>query len=234
MKRTIFLLTVGFFAASVLAAPAVYAAAAEPAEGAGQQDHAAAEADEGEHAIPPINFWDFSNKEQPPYGVMLVNFVLLAGLYYWMGKKPITEGLKARRANVAKEIEEAQKMRAEAEARAVKYQQKLKDLEVELKETRSALQAAGEAERDRIVREAEEKAGRMERDAKFLVEQEMKQMRTELTREAVEMAVTTAEELLRKRITPADQERLAEDYLTGLIGKRPTASLRPPPPSGGE
>ena len=184
----------------------------------------------------PINWFDFSNKEQPPYGVMLINFGILMIMYYSLGKKPIAEALKNRRASVSKEIEEAQKMRAEAEARALKYQQKLRDLEGELIETRSALKAAGEAERDRIVREAEEKAGRMERDAKFLVEQELKQMRAELTREAVEMAVAAAEEMLRKRITPADQERLAEDYLSQLGAKRPSGSqeARPDAAPGGE
>jgi F-type H+-transporting ATPase subunit b len=158
------------------------------------------------------------------------------GLYYWFGKAPVAEALKNRRAGIAKEIEEAKRMRDEAEARAVKYQEKLKNLEAELKDVRESLKAAGEADRDRIVREAEEKASRMEKDAKFLVEQESKQLRAELTRNAVEMALTAAEELLKKRITSADQERLAEDYLSQLT-KRPSGSQEARPsmiPSGGE
>jgi F-type H+-transporting ATPase subunit b len=173
---------------------------------------------------------------------MVLNFVVLMGIYYKFGKGPISEGLKNRRATIAREIEDAQRMRKEAEARAEKYQEKLSHLETELKETRETLKAAGEAERDRLIREAEEKAIRMERDAKFLMEQELKQLRTELTREAVETAVTAAEELLKKRITGADQERLAEDYLSQLVSKRPSGRERamsiPPgsmgPASGGE
>jgi hypothetical protein len=56
----------------------------------------------------------------------------------------------------------------------------------------------------------------MRRDAEFLVEQEVKQIRADLWRGTVEAAVTAAEELLKKRVTPADQERLAEDYLADL------------------
>ena len=225
-------------AALVAAAPAIaHAVQPEPGSRGGEtvvpHEGAAKEEAEGK-PIPPINFWDFSNKEQPPYGVMLLNFAILMGMYYALGKKPIAEGLKKRRANVAREIEEAQRMRAEAEARALKYQEKLKDLEGELRETRETLKAAGIGERDRIVREAEEKAARMDRDAKFLIEQEVKQMRAELTRDAVEMAVATAEELLRKRITSADQERLAEDYLAQLTGKRPSGGQSIRPPTGGE
>jgi len=194
-----------------------------------------AKSEEAPDAQPPkpINWFDYSNHEQPAYGAMLLNFALMAWMYYALGKKPIAEGLKNRRAAIAKEIEEAARMRDEAEARAVKYQDKLRHLEAELKEARESLTAAGEADRDRIVREAEEKAARMEKDAKFLVEQETKQMSVELTRTAVEMAMAAAEEILRKRITPADQERLAEDYLA-QISKRPSGAqeARPsiPPP----
>jgi len=180
----------------------------------------------------PINWFDFSNHEQPAYGAMLLNFALLMAMYYALGKKPVAEALKNRRAGIAKEIEEAARMRDEAEARAAKYQDKLKHLESELKEARETLKAAGEADRDRIVREAEEKATRMDRDAKFLVEQETKQMSVELTRAAVEMAMTAAEEILRKRITPADQERLAEDYLS-QISKRPSGAQPSMLPTGG-
>jgi F-type H+-transporting ATPase subunit b len=196
---------------------------------------------EQEHAPSPINWYDFSNHEQPPWAGMFINLVVLLGIYYKFGKQPISEGLKSRRATIAREIEEAQRMRQEAEARALKYQEKLSHLETELKETRESLRAAGEVERDRLVREAEEKAARMEKDATFLVEQELKQLRAELTRDAIETAVAAAEELLRKRITASDQERLAEDYLTQLaVNKRPSgqerASIAPPPGSaqGGE
>ena len=167
--------------------------------------------------------------------------VLLSLFYFYKyGKGPISEGLKTRRATIVREIEEATRMRQEAEARAAKYQEKLSHLESELKETRDALKAAGETDRDRLVREAEEKAARMEKDAAFLVEQEMKQLRAELTRDAVESAVAAAEELLKKRITASDQERLAEDYLTQLSAKRPSGPERAsshagqPPADGGE
>jgi F-type H+-transporting ATPase subunit b len=193
---------------------------------------------EEEHALPPINWTDFSNHEQPPWAGMAINLAVLLLIFYKYGKAPISEGLKSRRATIAREIEEATRMKQEAEARAAKYQEKLSHLETELKETRDALKAAGEGERDRLIRDAEEKAARMEKDAKFLVEQELKQLRVELTRDAVETAVLAAEELLKKRITASDQERLAEDYLTQLSSKRPSGQERAAPGSpasqGGE
>jgi F-type H+-transporting ATPase subunit b len=182
-------------------------------------------------APPPINWTQFGT-ETPPYIAMLVNFGILVAGYYLLGRKPIAAGLQSRRDRIAKEIEEAQKMRREAEARAKLYQGKLEKLEDEVRIAREGLVRAGEAERDRIVLDAEAKGERMRKDAQFLVEQELKQIRIDLQRETVETAIAAAEELLKKRVTLADQERLAEDYLSDLGGKSPRTSIAPSPGPG--
>jgi len=182
----------------------------------------------------PLNWTEFGT-DTPPYLAMVINFAILAVGYYVLGKKPIAAALQARRDGIAKEIEEAARMKAEAEARAKVYQAKLEKLEDEVRTAREGLVRAGEAERDRIVADAEAKAERMRKDAEFLVAQELKQIRQDLLRDTVEVAVTAAEEVLRKRVSHADQERLAEDYLADLGGKRsPPDSLRVPRPEAGE
>ena len=169
---------------------------------------------EGEE-LAPINWTEF-DKQTPPFIATFINFGILAAGYYLLGKKPIAAGLQARRDAIAKEIEEAQRMKREADRRAKTYQAKLDRLEDEVRLAREALVRAGEAERERIVAEAEAKAQRMRKDAEFLVEQELKQMRQDLWREAVEAAVSSAAEMLKKRVTGADQERLAEAFLSDL------------------
>jgi F-type H+-transporting ATPase subunit b len=211
------------------------AAAAPREEGKPAADEAKPEQAEGEGPA-PFNWTEFGG-ETPPFIAMLINFGILAGGYYLLGRKPIAAGLQARRDTISKEIEEATRMKHEAEARAKTYQSKLETLEDELKSARESLVRAGEAESERIVRDAEAKAERMRKDAEFLVEQEMKQIRGDLWRDTVEAAVLAAEELLKKRVTPADQERLAEDYLSDLGGKPRAVSVEaprslPPPGSG--
>ena len=49
-----------------------------------------------------------------------------------------------------------------------------------------------------------------------MLEQESKQLRLDLQRETVLAALAAAEELLQKRVTGADQERLAEEFLASL------------------
>jgi F0F1-type ATP synthase membrane subunit b/b' len=188
---------------------------------------------ESEQGPPAVNWLEFG-KGAPPFVAMVVNFGILAAGYYLIGKKPIAAALQSRRDSIAQEIEEAQQMRREAELRAKTYQAKLDRLEEEVRTTREALLRAGEAERDRLLAEAAAQAERMRRDAEFLVEQEIKQVRQDLFRDTVDAAISAAEELLRKRVTGSDQERLAEDYLADLGGKprseRSAESIRPAEP----
>jgi F-type H+-transporting ATPase subunit b len=200
--------------------------------GAHATEHAEEHA-EGEHALGEINWVDFGNKKQPPLAIYLINLLIIVGAGAKVGGPGIMKALVSRRQRVAKEIEDAQKMKKEADQRAKKYQAKLEGLDDELDATKKAMVEAGVADKDRLVKEANEKAQRMERDAGSLLEQEARQIRTDLVRETVELAMVAAEELLKKRVTQADQERLAEDYLASF-SKRPAP--KPPtnaPPAGG-
>jgi F-type H+-transporting ATPase subunit b len=233
MRRSIVIRRIALAAMTLVTAWSVWAwaqparpsAPATVAQGAPGSMGGHHEAGEGEGPA-SMNWTEFGG-ETPPYLAMLINFGILAAGYYLLGRKPIAAGLQARRDSIAKNIEEAQRMKQEAEARARVYQGKLETLEAELQSARESLLGAGEAERDRIIRDAEAKAERMRRDAEFLVEQELKQIRGNLWRETVEAAVLAAEDLLKKRVTAADQERLAEDYLADLSGKVKAAPVEP-------
>jgi F-type H+-transporting ATPase subunit b len=184
-----------------------------------------------EHALKPINWVDFSDKETRPFAALAINFALLMFLYYRFGKTAVANALKTRRETVAKEIEEAAKIKKEAAKRAREYQAKLDKLEEEAEIAKKALIEAGKGERDRIVKDAEEKAERMKRDALFLLEQEIKQMKLDLTRETVELAVAAAEDLLKQKVTQADHDRLAEEFLAQLSGRTPSVAPRAGGPS---
>ncbi len=187
----------------------------------GKGEHGGGESEGEEESPGRINWFDFSNKEQPPYAALFINFGLLAYGYYRFGKQPVANALEGHRKAVLKDIEEAQRMKREAEERAKHYQAKLQDLETELAQTRQSLEEAGKGEKERIIKDAEEKARRLEKDSAFLLEQEGKQLELDIHREAVIEALGHAEELLKKRVTQADQERLAEEFLASLAQRKP-------------
>lgn len=146
----------------------------------------------------------------------LVNFGVLVLLIAWVIRKKGNPALAERRKQVEEELAEAQRLRAEAEKRHMETATRLEKLDHEMVEIRAEMIKAGEADRDRIVAQAEEKAARMRRDTSFLIEQQIKQLRKDLTKEAASAAVVAAQDLLRQSTTDSDQDQLAEAYLDRL------------------
>lgn len=146
----------------------------------------------------------------------LVNFLVLVALIAWAIRKKGNPALAARRAEVEKELAEAQRLRAEAEKRHMETAMRLEKLDQEMLQIRGEMIKAGEAERDRIVEQAEEKAARIRKDTNFLIDQQIKQLRKDLMQQAANAAVVAAQELLQERTTEADQDQLAEAYLARL------------------
>jgi F-type H+-transporting ATPase subunit b len=146
----------------------------------------------------------------------VINFLVLVGLIAWVIRKKGNPALAARRAEVEKELAEAQRLRAAAEERHMGTALRLEKLDQEMLQIRGDMVKAGEAERDRIVAQAEEKAARLRKDTSFLIDQQIKQLRKDLTQQAASAAVLAAQELLQERTTDADQDQLSEAYLTRL------------------
>ena len=153
-----------------------------------------------------------------------VNFAILIALFVYLFKDTVKKGLKERRDQVERELQEAARLKAEAEVKHKEYSERLAKLDEELANIKAEMLAAGKAERDRIIADAEHKAARMRREAEFLVEQHVKQLRQDLSREATESAIAAAEQLLLRATTTYDQQRLAQEYLAALTNTTTAAA----------
>lgn len=161
-----------------------------------------------------------------------VNFVLLISLFVYLFRSSLNSFLKERKASVERELNEAARLKAEAEAKHKEYSERLAKLDDELGQIKKDMIASGIKERDRIVAEAEQKAARMRREAEFVVEQQVKQLREDLTREAADAAIAAAEQLVTKATTSFDHQRLAQEYLASLQAVHGVkASILPAAPS---
>lgn len=146
----------------------------------------------------------------------LVSFGLLVALGVYFLRQKIRAGLSARKREIEEAVAEANRVRAEAEAKKAELDQRLARLDDELALVRVELQKTAEAERDRIVQDAETKAALLRKDTQFQIEQRIKQLREDLTRETVVAAVRAAEKVLTDKTTAADHQRLADAYLAEL------------------
>jgi F-type H+-transporting ATPase subunit b len=152
----------------------------------------------------------------PPFVGPLVNFAILLVLGYMAVTRSINPSLQARRASVESEIAEAKRLHDEAVTMHAEMTAKLGSLDAEITTLKAQFASAGEAERDRIVAEARARAERMRADAAATIEQEMKNLREDLRREAIIAATAAAEATVRSSIGADDQTRLADEYLAGL------------------
>jgi F-type H+-transporting ATPase subunit b len=196
---------------------------AHDAPGVEHGEHSADAAHGGGHHGPePLNWTNIWDSRRPAVIALVLNFGVLLTLYYMLGKKPVADALKQRRATIGKEIDEAQKLLAEAKERAKKYQGDLKNAEVDAATAKASLVSSGKGEVERLLGDAKEKAERMKRDADRLVEQERKAVHAQLVAETVELATREAATLLQKSVTADDHARLAQDLLLELA-RRPAA-----------
>lgn len=212
-------LGVGAFAAAPMLAMAQHGDEHGEAEAHGEEGaHAEGEhAEAGEHHEPHWDYFQFAGQ--------LTNFAIWLTLLYILLNRMLPKFLADRRAGVVDGLEEAKRMKAEAEAKFEEYSKRIDTMDAELDRVREDMRKAGQAERDRLVADAAEKSARMHAEARFLVDQQVKQLKEELTREAIEAAIVAAEAILRQGTTPADQQRLADEYLARL--KTTTAKTQP-------
>lgn len=146
----------------------------------------------------------------------IINFVILAIGVYLVWTKAIKGLLDKRSSEIKSSIDEAKAAKALSDAKAAEYREKLNLLENRIAGIHNELKLEGEAEKQRIIAEAEKAAVKVQEQAKVAAEQEIKKARLEIRAEAGRLAVGLAEEILKKEISPADQERLVKGYLTNL------------------
>lgn len=220
-------------AGSTLAVPTLVLARAEHAEAHGDE-HGSAE--HGEHGSQGINwFYGFVGEaegEEPsllwrspgmpvPLLAHLINSAILFTLLYKVGRKPIVEGLAKRREQIMRGMEEAAAMRNEAVEQLKAYEAKLASVDAEITRIRKDMREAADTERAAILAEAKKRHERMERDAKRMIDLELKNAREQLMEETVRIAMQRATALVAQAASDADHERLCEEYLTAVQAKLP-------------
>ena len=148
------------------------------------------------------------------FGWRVLDFGLMAVLLIYLLTKPIRNGLAGRREGIEKALRDAVAAREEAEAKFAEYDVKLSKAAVEIDEMSAAIRREGEMERDRILASAHEMAQKITAEAEKTAESEILRARTELRQEASRLAIALAEDLLKKQINSADQQRLVSEYVS--------------------
>jgi F-type H+-transporting ATPase subunit b len=133
-----------------------------------------------------------------------------------LARKPIQSFFAQRRTRILEEMASASDFLKQTEERYAQWQRKLVDLDSELEEIRGTARQRAEEEREQILADARAAAERIRRDAAAGAEQELRRAQSELRREASELAVELAANLLRDRVQDDDRSRLMDEFISSV------------------
>ena len=166
----------------------------------------ASAAAEAEHHTPSINDIWFP----------LINFLIYAFIIVKFALPLIRDFLKTRRKEIVAKLAEASAKKQAAEALVRDYRSRLAGLGKEVQSLQAALREDGEREKSRLVSEAQATAVKITQDANFLADQEVRSARQKLREDIADEAEATAQQLIERNISAADQSRLVDDFLRSV------------------
>jgi F-type H+-transporting ATPase subunit b len=204
--------------AAALAAGAPVAAQPRPEPAPAAEAHAGS----GEHSAP-------HEIDAGKLGLQVLNFAVLMFILVRFGGPAINKVLRARHDQLKVDLEEAKRLRTEAEERFRRHEQRLANLEHEIEVMLQSIRQEAEQEKARIIASAEEKARRIQDETRFQLDQQVKEAELRFRAEVAQAAVRVAEELLRRSVTASDEQRLAQAFVAELAARAPQEGHRGPP-----
>lgn len=148
-----------------------------------------------------------------------VNFAIFLGILWKFALPPIQRFFAERREKLMADLNEAKRLREEAEARVTQYEAKLDALDAEREALLTEYRAAGERERDKIVEDAKRQVEKLRQDAERMLEQEVKKAIASLEQKAVDEAIGLARKMAAERLNSSlKQDALVQRYVEDLKG----------------
>ena len=147
----------------------------------------------------------------------VLNFAVLAIGLFFILRKPVSQILKSRIEGIRDQLSELEVKKKAAEKRLVEYEERLTLLDQEAEKIIAEYIRQGNEAKARILQEAEIAAQRLEEQARRNIEHEFDQAKLKLQTEIMEKALLKAEEVIKEKITPKDQDKLVDEYLEKVV-----------------
>jgi len=155
---------------------------------------------------------------------VLLNFVVIAGLIFWAGRKYLPGAFSARTAAIQKAMQEAQKASDEARRKLAEIESRLMRLDGEIGMMRDSAEKEAGAEEARIRTAAEQDAQKMVESAQQEIAAAAKSARRELTAYAADLAVALAQKQIH--VDAATDQTLVRTF-AGELGASDTSAHAP-------
>jgi F-type H+-transporting ATPase subunit b len=155
--------------------------------------------------LPTAKWWDLLWRT--------LNFAILLIVLIKVLAKPIANGLRARQQSITEQFTDLEERKTEADLAYQTYEEKLASIDQEINDIIQSAVAQGEAEKERIISDANRAAEDIKRQAEMAIQHELTEAKLKLREEVANQAVVLAEELIKKNLQDADQVKLIENSL---------------------
>jgi F-type H+-transporting ATPase subunit b len=159
------------------------------------------------------------DEEEPmsaPFILALVNFALFLFILAKYGAPAARTMAAERHDQIKNALDEAAKLRGEAEAKLADYDKRISGLDAEIAKLVAGIRADAEADKARILKAADEQSATMKRDAELRIAAEIEYARAALRSEVTAAATKATEALLRDKLQPSDQEKLVSTFISDV------------------
>ncbi len=145
----------------------------------------------------------------------VILFVVIA-IFFW---KPITKILEARRSQIDKDLEDAEKAKQNAIEIEANLQKELDEAKAKIKEMIDTAEREANIRKETIINAAKDEAKRRLENVEQELIEEKKSMEKEIREEIVNIAFQAAEKIVQKEINQDKYLDIVDDILKGAIAE---------------
>lgn len=142
-------------------------------------------------------------------GNTLILYLIVKKLLF----KPVKKMIDARAREVEETYQRAHRARTEAESAKQEYTSQISSAKMEAQALLKDASAKAQSRSEQILEDAKQEASHLMRRARKELEREKQRAIHEMKDEISDMAVQLATKIVRREITPEDQDRLLEEFL---------------------
>ncbi len=158
------------------------------------------------HYLTPLTFWS------------LISFIILMVILYKYALPSITEILDARQEKIKGDIDQAEKLRGDAERLKGEYQRNVIKAEEEAEGKIQAAVVKAKEISDQIVKESHQAAADNRAKAQLGIDIERKKALAEIRNQVVDLTILSSSKLIQQSMQRKTAESLVDDVIKG-VGK---------------
>ncbi len=146
-------------------------------------------------------------------GTQILGFLLTVWILQRYAWRPLLGVLEARRQRIAGQFQEAERRRAEADSLKLRYEQELRTVDAQARKRLQEAVAEGQRVAGEIKAQAQKEAVERVERARDEIAREHEKSKEVLKEHVIQLALRSAEKVLRQNLDDAAQRRLVNEFI---------------------